>query len=178
MSIQKNLITLCFATVFTLGLAACGSDAPVNGAPDVAGPDVAEDEPDARTVAELFATAQESRDDSAAAAKAAEDAVKAATEASGKLTTLMVKGDSMTATANAQAVLDMQAATVKAATDAETALQEAKDALEDATEHAADNASLMAALDAAIKAAEADVKTATDAPRRPCVEGRCRYGQG
>ena len=24
MSIQKNLITLCFATVFTLGLAACG----------------------------------------------------------------------------------------------------------------------------------------------------------
>ena len=67
----------------------------------------------------------------------------------------------MTATANAQAVLDMQAATVKAATDAETALQEAKDALEDATEHFADNASLMAALDAAIKAAEADVKTAT-----------------
>ena len=70
MSIQKNLITLCFATVFTLGLAACGSDAPVNGAPDVAGPDVAG--PDARTVAELFATAQESRDASAAAAKAAE----------------------------------------------------------------------------------------------------------
>ena len=31
MSIQKNLITLCFATVFTLGLAACGSDATVNG---------------------------------------------------------------------------------------------------------------------------------------------------
>ena len=24
MSTQKNLITLCFATVFTLGLAACG----------------------------------------------------------------------------------------------------------------------------------------------------------
>ena len=158
MSIQKNLITLCFATVFTLGLAACGSDAPVNGAPDVA-----EDEPDARTVAELFTTAQDSRDAAAAAAKTAEDAVKAAMEASVKLTTDKVKGDSMTATANAQAVLDMQAATVKAATDAETALQEAKDALEDATEHAADNASLMAALDAAIKAAEADVKTATDA---------------
>ena len=33
MSTQKNLITLCFATVFTLGLAACGGggggDAPV-----------------------------------------------------------------------------------------------------------------------------------------------------
>ena len=153
MTTQKNLITLCFATVFTLGLAACGGggggDAPVTGAA-------------APTVAELFATAQDSRDASFAAAKAAGDAVKAATEASGKLTTRMVNGDSMTATANAQAVLYMQDATVKAATDAETALQEAKDALEDATKHAADNASLMAALDAAIKAAEADVKTATD----------------
>ena len=37
MSIQKNLITLCFAAVFTLGLAACGGgggDAPVTGMPD------------------------------------------------------------------------------------------------------------------------------------------------
>ena len=112
---------------------------------------------------ELFATAQDSRDAAAAAAKAAGDAVKAAMDASGKLTTLAVKGDSMTATANAQAVLDMQAATVKAAMDAETALQEAKDALEEADETAADNVALIAALDAAIEAAEADVKTATDA---------------
>ena len=104
--------------------------APVTGTTGIA--------PAAPTVAELFATAQDSRDASSAAAKTAGDAVKAAMEASEKLTTLMVKGDSMTATANAQAVLDMQAATVTAATDAETALQEAKDALEDATEHAAD----------------------------------------
>ena len=37
MSTQKNLITLCFATVFTLGLAACGGgggDAPVAGMMD------------------------------------------------------------------------------------------------------------------------------------------------
>ena len=39
MSTQKNLITLCFATVFTLGLAACGGGgggdgAPVTGMPD------------------------------------------------------------------------------------------------------------------------------------------------
>ena len=38
MSTQKNLITLCFATVFTLGLAACGGggggDAPVTGMTD------------------------------------------------------------------------------------------------------------------------------------------------
>ena len=38
MSTQKNLITLCIATVFTLGLAACGGggggDAPVTGMMD------------------------------------------------------------------------------------------------------------------------------------------------
>ena len=38
MSTQKNLITLCIATVFTLGLAACGgggsSDAPVTSMMD------------------------------------------------------------------------------------------------------------------------------------------------
>ena len=38
MSTQKKLITLCFATVFTLGLAACGGggggDAPVAGMMD------------------------------------------------------------------------------------------------------------------------------------------------
>ena len=44
MSIQKNLITLCFATVFTLGLAACGGgggggDAPVTDMTDMDGPD-------------------------------------------------------------------------------------------------------------------------------------------
>ena len=44
MSTQKNLLTLCFATVFTLGLAACGGggggggddDAPVTGITDIA----------------------------------------------------------------------------------------------------------------------------------------------
>ena len=39
MSTQKNLITLCFAAVFTLGLAACGGggggDAPVTGTTDI-----------------------------------------------------------------------------------------------------------------------------------------------
>ena len=41
MSIQKNLITLCFATVFTLGLAACGGGGG-GGAPvsDMDGPDM------------------------------------------------------------------------------------------------------------------------------------------
>ena len=33
MSTQKNLITLCFATVFALGLAACGGGGGGGGAP-------------------------------------------------------------------------------------------------------------------------------------------------
>ena len=41
MSTQKNLITLCFATVFALGLAACGGgggdDAPVTDMTDMTG---------------------------------------------------------------------------------------------------------------------------------------------
>ena len=115
------------------------------------------------SVVELFGTAQDSKDAAAAAAKAAEGAVEAATEAAGKLTTLMVNGDSMTATANAQAVLGAQITADEAATNAETALQDAKDALDEAKKSAADNASLIAALDAAIIEAEKAVVMTTDA---------------
>ena len=59
MSTQKNLITLCIATVFTLGLAACGgggSDAPVTGVMDGDGsPEPTEPE---LTPAEQLAAAQ------------------------------------------------------------------------------------------------------------------------
>ena len=39
MSTQKKLITLCFATVFTLGLAACGGGGGGGDAPPVTGHD-------------------------------------------------------------------------------------------------------------------------------------------
>ena len=60
MSTQKNLITLCFATLFTLGLAACGGgggDAPVPGMADAGadGADGADMEP---TAAEQLAAAE------------------------------------------------------------------------------------------------------------------------
>ena len=93
MSTQKNLITLCFATVFTLGLAACGGggggDAPVTGMMDGDGdadPMVGDGDADpmvgdgdAKTPAETLAAAQteydeltaESTDEDRAAAVAA-----------------------------------------------------------------------------------------------------------
>ena len=154
MKFHKNKMLATFTAVaLVLAVGACSS----SGDKTATSPDVVGDP----TVAELFAAAQDSKDAAAAAAKAATDAVDAAPEK--KFDTLSVKGESMTASANAQAVLDAQTAAAKAVTDAETALQKAKDALEEATEHAADNASLKAALDAAIEAAEKDVKTATDA---------------
>ena len=81
MSTQKNLITLCFAAVFTLGLAACGGgggggDALVTGMTDMTGVVIwTGDEPAAPTVAELFATAQDSKTPAAARRKTAGDAV-------------------------------------------------------------------------------------------------------
>ena len=62
MSTQKNLITLCFAAVFTLGLAACGGGggggAPVTGTTDIAPPDpIPEDEAAANVVAATAAAA-------------------------------------------------------------------------------------------------------------------------
>ena len=61
-----------------------------------------------RDVAAAFATAYNARTSATAAATAATDAVTAATEASGKITTRApgVAGNSATAEANAQAVLD------------------------------------------------------------------------
>ena len=122
--------------------------------------------PMADPTAGLFATAQNARDDSGAAAEAATEAVKTAMEASGKLGTLKVNGESMIATANAQAVLDAQAAAMSAVTNAEAAQKSAEDALVEAMALPADNEnrdSLIAALEAAIEAAKMDVATAKTA---------------
>ena len=116
------------------------------------------------SVLELFVTAQTSSDAAVAAGEAAEKAVKDATEAS-KLITMLVNGDSMVATANAQAILDAHYAAVKAVMDAQTALDNAMAAMVHAAALADDDASkasLVAALEAAIMMAESHLKTATD----------------
>ena len=156
MSVQKNLITPCFATVFTLGLAACGSDAPVNGALGGTG-----DEPAARTVAELFATAVTSMDAAEDAGTDAADALKAATDNRILFGTMAVGGESSVAQMNAQAVLD-------AKDDVDEALANAKMALQDATTakgHAdaladdyANKATLIAALEEAIVEAKEQIE--------------------
>ena len=166
---QEALVALEASDDSTLGevaaakVAVTGAETALTAAQTAHDEYIAMQPPPVPSVLALFGTAQDSKDAAAAAAKAAEGAVEAATEAAGKLTTLMVKGDSMTATTNAEAVLGAQITAVEAATNAETALQDAEDALEDAAEHAADNASLIAALDAAIIEAEKAVVTATDA---------------
>ena len=171
MNSRITLAGICLLAAF--GLAACGGGGGTTATAPTETPVMMPDggmdgdgdttEPTVPSAADLFAAAQDARDASAAAATAAGDAVKAAMENMDKFSTMAANGDSMMAEANAQAVLTAQADAVQAVTDAEAALQSAKDALEDAMEHAADNASLNSALEAAIKAAEADVKTATDA---------------
>ena len=117
------------------------------------------------SVADLFATAQESRTDADAAAAAAAAAVETALETAGEFTTSSVAGDSMTATMNAQAILDADAAAKQAVTDAEDALAAAEtaktaaEALDDANAH---KTSLLAALDEAIMVAEAQIEAATE----------------
>ena len=101
------------------------------------------------------------------ASEAAEMAVDTAKEAMsppmGGLTTMEVAGDSETAMANAQDILDAMADAGQAVTDAGTALADAKaakteaEAVDDTNEH---KTSLLAALDAAIAAAEDAIMTA------------------
>ena len=116
------------------------------------------------SVTELFVTAQASSDAAVAAGAAAAKAVKDATDAS-KLTTMQVNGDSMVATANAQAILDARDAAAKAVMDAQTALGNAMAAMVHAAALDDDDASkvsLVAALEAAIMVAESHLKAATD----------------
>ena len=156
MSIQKNLITLCFATVFTLGLAACGSDATLDDKKDGEGK-LAGDP----SVADLFATAVTSMGAAEDAGTDAADALKAATDNRDLVGTIAVGGESSVAQMNAQAVLDAKG-------DVDEALKNAMMALRDATTakgHAADladddanKATLIAALEEAIVEAEEQIE--------------------
>ena len=115
------------------------------------------------TVEDMFVRAQQALDNAATAGMAATDAVKAATENSVKLTTMSVSGESMTAAANAQAVLDAQMDAGDAVTDAQAALDDATEAkmAAEALDDGGTKTALIAALDAAIKEGEAQVKAAT-----------------
>ena len=115
MSTQKNLITLCFAAVFTLGLAACGGgggggDAPVTGR-------AARCKPAAPSSADLFATAVIPHGRGRSRRPMTADALKAATDNRYKFGTLRRRGRlPMAATNERPGSPGRQAATVMAAT--------------------------------------------------------------
>ena len=116
----------------------------------------------AEMMANAFATAQNARDDATGAATEAEEAVKAATAASVKITTLPAVGDSAAAEANAQAVLTARDDANKAVKTAQTALDGAKEALAAVDADAKNSDSLTKALEAAIVVAEAQLGKAKE----------------
>ena len=118
-----------------------------------------------RDVAAGFASAQNARDDANAAAAAAKTAAEDAMEYVGKLTTLMVAGDSATATTNAQKVLDAQTIASDSVDLADSAVTNANAALTNAEaldSGTPNRASLISALKAAVTEAEAQAKAAAD----------------
>ena len=104
------------------------------------------------TVEDLFKTAQNSRDAADKAVMDARDAVKAAMDASEKIEVLDVKGNSMLAKMNADAVLAAQTTTNNAVMVAEQAETDLMEAETDAADH--DDDTLNRAIAAALEVAE------------------------
>ncbi len=119
--------------------------------------------PGLQQVADMFATAQIAIEDAKTAAAAAEAALEAATEDNDGYATLEVAGDSATAMANAQAVLDALGDADAAVTMANAAVASAEAALEDAEALDGDTVhrdELVLALKAAVAAAEESAEAA------------------
>jgi len=151
---------LYFIVIAALAMAGCGGNggtSPMTGGGGGGGGQQPTT-PTGPTVADLFETAQTERDNAEGAVMAATDAVKAAMEASGKLTADMVRGDSMMAQMNAQAVLDAQMTANDAVDTTETAVSNLMEAEDDAADH--NNDALDSAIAAAMKVAERAVKDA------------------
>ena len=161
---RKRYLPIAAAVALALAVTGClhdDDDAPVTSMMD----DPMEEEATPDPMAGLFATAQTARDDADAAAAAAAKAVEAAMKAGDGLTVTAVAGDSAMAKANAQAIMDAQAAAVQAVRDAQAALDSATTAKTEAEGVADDKehkTSLIAALDAAIKVAEEQIVAATE----------------
>ncbi len=119
--------------------------------------------PGLQQVADMFATAQIAIEDAKAAAAAAAAAVEDAEDGAKGLTAREVAGDSATAMANAQAVLDALGDADAAVTMANAAVASAEAALEDAEALDGDTVhrdELVLALKAAVAAAEESAEAA------------------
>ena len=174
MSTYRNLMTVCCAAVFALGLAACGGgggdDSPTTGGTETCPEGQTGTPPNCMTPPPPGPTAESIKADAADAITAAADAVMAAEQAekdavkyAGMLTAESVKGDSAMAIMNAQMILDAEMAANQAVMDADDALQDAMDAKEAAealSEDDAERADAIAAADRAIEEATEDKKMA------------------
>ena len=135
---------------------------------------VAMPEPTGPTTADLFAAAQDARDDATTAGTKATDAVKTATDAAKLLGVIEAAGESKTVFDSATAILKAREDAGDAVTEAEaakTAADNAKtaaEALDDSNEH---KTALIAALNAAIGVAEAQIEDATDARDGDALKG-------
>ena len=162
----RKLTTVAAVAALGFGLAACGGGGS-DSTPTTSSTTTTE--PAAPDVAALLVTAHDARTDAENAEEAAAQAVKDAAKYSTMYSTAAVHGDSMTAQANAQKVLDAKAAADQAVTDAEAAKMAAEDALTEAEDIPADDpqraavmAAIQTAIDTADDAIEAAMKSAAD----------------
>ena len=158
---QKPFLTLAAGVAaMALLLAGCGggSSSTTPTTPTTPEPPA----PTGPSAEDLFVVAQNS---TAAANAAVEDAGQAVTDAvkyAGMLTAMAVDGESATATANAQMILDAEMAGNDAVMAAEQALEDAEEAKTTAMDldDSATKTSLLAALDAAIENAKSQITAA------------------
>ena len=159
---NNHLMKACLAAVFAIGLAACSSSDDSAEAPTTPTEPTTPTQPPAPAdLTALFADAQDASDDAAQAGEDAAAAQKSATDSRDMLSTTEVGGESATAMASAQAILDAADDAAQAVMDAEAALAAANKAKTDAEAIADDHpqkSSLMEAIDDAIEAAEAQIE--------------------
>ena len=161
MSMYRKLTTVAAVVALGFGLAACGGGS--DSTPTASAPTTSE--PAAPDVSALLVTAHDARTDAENAEEAAAQAVKDAAKYSTMYGTAASLGDSMTATANAQKVLDAKAAADQAVMDAEAAKMAAEGALTEAEDIPADDpqrAAVMAAIQNAIDAADDAIEAAME----------------
>ena len=158
---QKPFLTLAAGVAaMALLLAGCGggSSSTTPTTPTTPEPPA----PTGPSAADLFVVAQDSRAAADAAVEDAGQAVKDASKYAGMLTAQMVDGESATATANAQMILDAEMAGNNAVMAAEQALKDAEEAKTTAMDldDGATKTSLLAALDLVIEHAKSQIMAA------------------
>ncbi len=165
---------IALVAALALGLAGCGGGGGSSPTAAVEDEETTEPtEPAAPSVGDLFAAASTAEMASGDAADDAADALDSAEENAGRLSVLQVRGNSTTATMNADAILDARDAVGEALMAAQMALADIEQALADAADHADDpnHAALVDALNEAKMTVEADIEAIEDIRDGLALEG-------